>query len=70
MGIYNPFPVSFNTFGKLKEIIEQKKKKKEKFSIQNFGKEERFKDVSKMKGQVSIVPAPNKYDLAVHWPGK
>ncbi len=27
MGIYNPFPVSFNTFGKLKEIIEQKKKR-------------------------------------------
>jgi hypothetical protein len=23
-----------------------------------------------MKGQVSIVPAPNKYDLNVHWLGK
>jgi len=43
MGIYNPFPVSFNTFGKLKEIIEQKKKKKRNFQFRILGKKKDLK---------------------------
>ncbi len=65
---YNPYPASFDTFGKLKADIDAKKPGMLK--PKSLSTEKRWIDDKKAKELGARNPGPGEYPLIAHWPGK
>jgi len=63
-----PFPVAFNTFGKLLELSKDKTKTQTKAKI--WGTSERFVAKKDAKKAPNSVPGPGHYPMAATWNGK
>lgn len=65
---YNPFPATFDTFGKLHADIEAKKPGTLK--PRSLSNEKRWIDPKKEKAKAALMPGPGEYPLIAQWPGK
>lgn len=70
IGSYNPFPVTYDTFGLGFFKIEKNKGGDKGMKSKLFGTSERFHDVKKAKVKRIIVPGPGMYDMIANWSGK
>lgn len=65
---YNPYPVTFDTFGKLESDIKEKKTGRQR--QKSMDNSLRFPDPKKEKERAGSVPGPGHYPMIAHWPGK
>jgi len=65
---YNPIPVTFDTFGKIKADIDAKKPGAVK--PRSLSNEKRWVDDKKAKEKSALSPGPGHYPMIAHWPGK